>query len=452
MRTVPKILCSASIALCSPCVAGAGPLTIELVSVAGDGTRGDLGSGFPAVSADGRQVAFSSRATTLVRTPPITPTTPSQIYLRDRTLGTTELVSIGMAGDAANGNCDHPQVSADGRYVAFICTASNLTPPPNIDAQTIYVRDRLMGTTFEPVRNVIGSPAFNYSIVYSPHYMSSDATRFAFDFESGSGSGLPFGIYALDTAAATLTELCTDATQNDPDDACDFGTIGADGGSATFVSADPDLVANDLNGFRDAFVYDLGSAAISLASVNADGSQANGDVSVPSEDWPALSGAGSLVAFNAFAATNLGGSDLPTSMLVVKDRNDGAISIASVNDDGSFGDPNGSYLPAFSDDGAKLAFQSTSARLAPRPDPTGASDAFLRDMTTGQLRRICRSDTGAFANGGCQNVAISGDGHSVAFSSSATNLVSGVVSGQGDVYIVSDDAIFDDIFWDGFEP
>src|SRR5262249_31927394 len=159
-----------------------------------------------------------------------------------------------------------------------------------------------------------------------------------------------------------------------------------------------------------------------------------------------LSGDGSLVAFNAFAATNLGGSDLPTSMLVVKDRNSGAISIASANEDGSFGDPNGSYLPAFSDDGTKLAFQSTSALPAPRPDPPGTWDAFLRDMPTGQLRRICRSNSGAFANGGCQNVAISSDGRWVAFSSSATNLVSGDVSGQGDVYIVADDAIFDVIF------
>lgn len=433
--------------------AQAGPLTIELASVSSSNVRGDYGSDNPVVSVDGRFVAFSSRATTLVTTPVITSSTPSQVYLRDRQLGTTELISIGTDGNPANGTCDHPQVSADGRYVAFIGYATNLVSPA-FSNQAIYLRDRQAGTTQQVIREVLGgSPGFNYSASFNPHFMSSDGMRFGFDLSTGGGSGYPFGIYVLDLNAVTLTEACTDAAQTDGNDYCAFGALSSDGSTAAFTSTDSGLVSGDTNGFRDAFAYDVASETISLVSVDADNAQANGNVGIPSLDYPALSGDGSLVAFNSNAATNLGGAGLPTSMLVVKDQIGEGISVASANDNGTPGDSNGVYLPAFSDDGNLLAFQSMSATLAPRPHPMGGSyDTFLRNMITNQLRRICRSASGTFANNQCQHVAISGDGHWVAFESGATNLTPGSVSGQGDIYIVSTDVIFDDIFADGFEP
>lgn len=448
-----KILCVGLLTFAAGTAVHAGPLTIDLISVSSSNVRGDYGSDNPAVSGDGRFVAFSSRATTLVTIPTITSSTPPQVYLRDRRLGTTELISIGTDGNPANGPSYHPQVSADGRYIAFVGYATNLVSPP-FSNQVIYLRDRQTGTTQQVIRNVLGgSPGFNYSASYNPHFMSADATRFAFDLDTGAGSGYPFGIYVLDLNALTLTEACTDAAQNTPDDACAFGAFSSDGSAAAFTSTDSGLVPNDTNGFRDAFAYNVASKAISRVSVNADDTQVNGDVGLPGSDYPALSGDGSLVAFNSYTATNLGAMGLPTSMLVVKDRSGGGIGVASANDDGTPGDSNGIYLPAFSDDGNLLAFQSTSAILAPRTHPMGGSyDIFLRKLSTNQLRRICRSASGSYANNVCQHVSASGDGHSLAFESSATNLVPGSVSGQGDIYIVSTDVIFDDIFADGFEP
>lgn len=451
MRHRHGILPALVLVLAAARIAAAGPLRIELVSVSSSGIRGDYYSDNPSVSANGRYIAFTSRATTLVSSPPVTSGTPSQIYLRDRQLGTTELISIGTDGQPANGNCDRAQVSADGRYIAFTCYASNLIAPPAVNAQTIYVRDRTAGNTYEALRAVIGVPAYNYSVNGSPHYMSADAARFAFDFNTGSGSGLPFGIYILNEVTPTFAEVCTDAAQTDGNDYCAFGGISRDGGTVAFTSTDPGLVPGDTNGYRDAFAYAIGAATIDRVSVNANGSQANGNVGLPSSDWPALSGDGSLVAFNSNAATDLGGA-LPQSMLLVKNRTTGAILVASANDDGTPGDPSSPYLPAFDDAGDLLAFQSNSAALAPRLHPTsGLPDIFLRDLAHDRLLRICRSDSGSFANNQCQHPAVSGDGSAIAFQSSATNLVTGAVSGQGDIYMVTNIA-FDDIFADGFEP
>ena len=129
-------------------LSGATPVT-ERVSVSSDevpqqfvGGSSGLGSMAPAISGDGRFVAFQSDAVNF--------TTPEQtgnfsdVFVRDRAAGTTELASPSTAGVEANGQSQGPDISPNGRFVSFASFATDLTDPADTDEllQDAFVRDR----------------------------------------------------------------------------------------------------------------------------------------------------------------------------------------------------------------------------------------------------------------------------------------------------------------------
>ena len=104
-------------------------------------SSGATGYDFPAVSADGRHVAFLTDA----RLDPADTNVSSDIYVRDRVLGTTALVSVTRDGVVGNGSSQRPSISADGRFVAFSSSASNLVPDDSNSVDDIFVLDRDSG-------------------------------------------------------------------------------------------------------------------------------------------------------------------------------------------------------------------------------------------------------------------------------------------------------------------
>jgi Tol biopolymer transport system component len=116
----------------------------ERLSQNADGVPGNGWSYQPAISADGRVVAFTSVADNLA--PGAAPI--ANVYAYDRSLGAIGLVSQSSAGEAADGWSEWPAISADGRFVVFMSVASNLQSEavPNSDPG-IYLRDLLFGTT-----------------------------------------------------------------------------------------------------------------------------------------------------------------------------------------------------------------------------------------------------------------------------------------------------------------
>ena len=117
----------------------AGPGTTERVSVDSAGVQGNSGSYDSATSADGRYVAFTSSASNLVAGDT---NGFEDVFVRDRATGTTERVSVDSAGVQGNGNSYVPAISADGRYVAFFSSASNLVPGDTNATDDVFVRDR----------------------------------------------------------------------------------------------------------------------------------------------------------------------------------------------------------------------------------------------------------------------------------------------------------------------
>jgi hypothetical protein len=120
--------------------------TTTRVSVATGGTQADSYSFSSSISGNGRYVAFDSPATNLVAGDTNGPH-GSDVFVRDRVAGTTTRVSVATGGTQANNVSDAPAISGDGRYVAFLSMASNLAPGWIDDRLHVFVRDRVAGTT-----------------------------------------------------------------------------------------------------------------------------------------------------------------------------------------------------------------------------------------------------------------------------------------------------------------
>jgi Ca2+-binding RTX toxin-like protein len=112
--------------------------TTNRVSLSEMGSEGNAGSFTPAISANGRFVAFESAASNLVGGDG---NNSRDIFVRDLSANTTVLVSVSATGGRSNGDSKRPSLSADGRFIAFSSEASNLVPGDTNNRSDIFVRD-----------------------------------------------------------------------------------------------------------------------------------------------------------------------------------------------------------------------------------------------------------------------------------------------------------------------
>jgi Calx-beta domain-containing protein len=160
----------------------------SLVSVnsAGNATGGDI-SQFPAISNNGRYVAFGSRANDLVPMDTNNGLGVSDAFVRDTVLGVTNLVSINSAGtDSGNsssgGTGSGPEISSDGRFVLFISNATNLTSDSDTNSGSdLFIRDLQSAATKLVTIDRFGNAAGLNSSGYS---FSDDGSAAAFESQS----------------------------------------------------------------------------------------------------------------------------------------------------------------------------------------------------------------------------------------------------------------------------
>ena len=152
------------------------------------------------------------------------------------------------------------------------------------------------------------------------------------------------------------------------------------------------------------------------------------------DSWdPTISADGRYVAFWSYA-TNLLASDTNGKVDVfVHDRVNGTVQIASLSFSGAQGNDD-SLSPAISADGSCVAFTSRASNLV-TGDTNGVLDIFVRDLVAGTTERVSVATGGAQANDDSFNPSISGDGRFVAFTSLATNLIAGDSNGVVDVFV-----------------
>ncbi len=217
-----------------------------IVSTSSAGTQGNQASDFPAISADGRFVAFASDSSNLV---PIDTNGQSDIFVRDLQTGQTALASI--ASDGTQGNRlvftqSAPAISADGRYVAFMTSATNLVPSPTDGAWFhVYLRDLLTGQT---------------SLVDSDTYGVPLAGEFSFQNPAISADGrfvsyTPFSqVLVRDTHSNQTLALSIASDGTVANNLSYSSAMSAGGGFISYSSDATNLVASDVNSATDEFV------------------------------------------------------------------------------------------------------------------------------------------------------------------------------------------------------
>ena len=347
--------------------------TTELVSVGLSGAQGNGDGGFAVVSADGRYVAFASQASNLV---PMDTNATSDVFVRDRRSGTTERVSVDGSGGEADAWSGSPSISADGRYVAFASSASNLVAGDTNHADDVFVHDRRTGTTQRVSVDSSGAEAndgvLRPSISADGRYVVFDSI--ASNLVAGDTNGM-FDVFVRDrqTGTTELVSLGTSGVQADASSV--FATISADGRFVAFDSYAPNLVIGDTNGDWDAFVRDRQRALTERVSVDSAEHQADGYSTSSS-----ISADGRFVVF-ASAATNLVGDDTNTvADVFVRDRSNGTTERVNVDSAGGETDlPNGD--PSISADGRYVVFTSWGALVS--GDTNAAGDVYVRDRIGG---------------------------------------------------------------------
>jgi Tol biopolymer transport system component len=405
------------------------PVT-ERVSVDNNGAQAlgvNAASDQPSISGDGRYVAF-------ILYSPLVPNDTNgnaDVYVRDRQTGTTELISVGLGGTAANDTSAEPSISADGRYVAFWSFASDLVPGDTNGFYDVFVRDRAAGTTQRVSVDVNGAEAPYGNQMLQPA-MSADGrfvtfvTSAALDPGDTSDS---LDVYVRDLQAGTTRWVSVTTGSVGAQANTQEPSISADGRYIAFRS-DTNKLLPGVSGYQ-VYRWDALTGDFVLVSVD-DGSSPGPGESID----PSISGDGRYVAFysnRAMVATDHNGK----YDVYLRDVLAGTTVRLSVATDG--GDPDGhSTNPTISADGRTVAFYSAASNLvAGDTNDPFFGDVFVWGVSLPGIVRVDVSTTGAQSNFTTSpNTSVSSDGTKIAFSSGATTLVSPDANGGvNDVYV-----------------
>jgi Tol biopolymer transport system component len=410
--------------------------TTERVSVSSSGVQGDSYSGVPAISADGRFVAFHSLASNLVAGDL---NGLDDIFVRDRQSGTTELASVATGGAQGNSWCGSPSISADGRFVAFESLASNLVAGDTNMHWDIFVRDRLNGTT-ERVSVATGGTEGN-SLSVDPA-LSADGRCVAFqslasNLVANDGNAWE-DIFVRDRLSGT-TEIVSVATGGGQGNFTSSGpSISADGRLVVFWGYASNLVPGDTNASADVFVHDRQSGVTERVSIATGGAQGGGDSGTLGI---AISADGRCVAFQSHATNLIANDANGYGDVFVHDLQSGTTERMSVGAAGAEADDS-STDAAISADGRFMAFQSLASNLV-AGDTNLSEDVFVHDRGgPPPPPPFCLGDGSAGAcpcanNGapgrGCQNSASTGGARLNAAGSSSLSNDTLVLSASGEL-------------------
>jgi Tol biopolymer transport system component len=383
---------------------------IERVSVSTAGEQANLESYRPAISGDGRFVAFWSKASNLVAGDT---NERWDVFVHDRQTGATERVSVSSAGEQSTGDDfpnGGPAISGDGRFVAFGSPARYLVAPDN-EAGDVFVRDRLMGTTElasvdSSENQTLGSCGGRYHRLA----ISADGRYVAFD------TTWAIDVYVRDRVAGTTERASVSSSGERANQPCISPSMSADGRYVAFMSQANNLVPGDSGWTEDVFVHDRTTGITERVSVSSSEEQAN--------DWSfdsSVSADGRCVAFQSWASNLVGGDTNGKSDVFLRDRVAGTTERVSVSSAGGQGNDE-SHFPSISADGRYVAFYSLATNLV-EGDVNGVGDVFLRDRQTGTTQLVSLGEIGWQGDRVSGSGSIGADGGLVAFGSNATNLV-----------------------------
>lgn len=389
-----------------------------------------------------------STTTSTTSTPPTTsaPSTTTSSTIPPSPDGTIELVTHVPGPKGYFGTSSSPAISPDGQYVTFSSTAK-LTEDDTNPVSDIYLWDAGTSTTVRITD--VGEPVDQVELFYDTGQpaISADGRQVAFSsswkFVAGDTNGAK-DVFVWDAASGTTARI-TDGLGGS-----DSPSISADGRRVAFVSRAP-LVPDDTNGRRDVFLWDGDTGVTTRVTDNLTGYYRP----------PVLSGDGRYVAYVV--------SDVHEQIFVWDSATGATVEIAA--GDGSHEDPTmsadgrfvafaststdlipgettepGVFLwdattdsivrigagrgPAISPDGGHIAFSADTSKPVTDPDSIGyIADVFLWNAASNSITQVTDGDQSSYA------ASISVGGNTIAFSSSASNLVDEPANGNSDVFV-----------------
>lgn len=403
--------------------------TTMLVSVGATSTSSIAPTGSsetPEITPDGRYVAFYSTATNLV--PGVT--TTGEIYVRDLTTGNTTWASANarsifqsMTGGTNEVSCNF-SISTNGQFVAFeACT----NPPSGVTSRGIILRYHVQGNFTDIICSNAPVPAESFEYIHNLD-MTPDGRFVAFVATVGNNSLTNTAVYLWDAQTGSNTLVSPDQTTGGPaGGVCDSPVVSTNGQYVAFLSGGTNLVSNPLNGQYHVYLRDVQAGATTLLDVDTH----NTGFGVISVTVPAMSDDGSVTAFESGDDNAVLNDGNPDSDVFIREPAAGSAELVSVHDPSlpsltPGGGISGLTACSLSADGRYLAYFSDAGNVIPN-DTNGCRDVFVRDLMTGTNVLVSVNTNGVVGDSLSTAPAISGNGRYVAFTSSANDLVANVI-------------------------
>ena len=422
---------------------------IERISVSTTGVAGNGISGSPSVSANGRYVAFTSKADNLVDDDT---NDKRDIFVHDRVTGVIERLNLTPSATQANDDVDNSVISANGRYVAFTSKADNLVDDDTNDERDVFVHDRETDLT---ERVSVSSDGYQADDISVTNYISADGRFIVFNSKADNlvdgfitdysnvtylDNSFNTPVYNTNVYNAFIhdrengtTELISVSSAGEQGDAASFASaISTDGRFVLLTSHADNLVdgfiANYDTTTSHVFIRDRQKNVTELVSVSSSGEQAN----YPS-GGTSISADGRYVAFYSKADNLTDGSvyDFNETDVYIHDRDSGKTSLVSATFTGE-NSASRSGAARLSANGRYITFQSRGGNLSGNDNQY--VHIFVRDLQSNITKKVSINVNGDQADSNSYAPSISADGHYLAFISYADNLADGSLSGYSDIF------------------
>jgi hypothetical protein len=311
----------------------------KLISKSANGEEANGSCHTPAISADGKTVAFESYATNLSGSDN---NGARDIYVWQESTGKVSLISKSQTGEAANSESMEPTVSGDGNVIAYSSGAGNITPGvQGISTVNIYVHNLPAGTTelltkdYETGKGVGGSVPS----------ISEDGTRvafcsFSYRLTQNDNNNL-WDIFLWESSSAKLKRISLTSMGGERNQGTESSSrvvapsISGNGNLIAYSTTASNIVSGDINGKQDVFVYNVSASSVKRISTAKNGEEGNGDSPINQGEKIGISYDGKWVTYNT-AATNFG---VLTGNIVLHNTRNGEIIPITNTNGGSTGRP-----------------------------------------------------------------------------------------------------------------
>ena len=318
--------------------------TVQLTA----GTGGDSSQG--RITDDGKFLVFTSAANNLVDAD--TAGNDDIFLMNLETKAVTRILASG--GAQGNGDASSPEITPDGKYIAYASESTNIVEGQGGVLQDIFLLNTQTGAT---IAVSAGQPDSGYK--YLP-IISPDG-RYVTYVGQAAGNAMPAVVMRFDSVTGTTQALAVPAVGQNDNFTLNDAT--PDGRYVVFDSRQNDVVTNDQNSSSDVFRHDTVTGETVRVSVSTTGVEGNDD-----SEGATISDNGRYVAFWS-DATNLVAGDTNRGInssgvgrdVFVRDMDTGVTIRVSLNADGSQFTSSAFRTAKIADDGSSVTFNAVDA-------------------------------------------------------------------------------------------